>query len=93
MATRWGPINLGLLSHWDFFQADLTEIQSNPRTMIVRAIAKENKLDIELEETNASTDTFPPNYLELNPLGLVPTFVGADGFTLTEVMAIAIYCK
>jgi glutathione S-transferase len=54
-------------------------------------VAKENKLDIELVHTQ------PPNvdteYLKLNPLGCVPTFVGSDGFVLSEVMAIAIYCE
>lgn len=55
------------------------------------AVAKENNLDIEL------VDTRPPQtdveYLKLNPLNRVPTFVGADGFILTEVIAIAIYCE
>lgn len=54
-------------------------------------VAKENKLDIELVHTQ------PPNvdaeYLKLNPLGCVPTFVGSNGFLLSEVMAIAIYCE
>jgi elongation factor 1-gamma len=54
-------------------------------------VAKENKLDIELVHTQ------PPNvdaeYLKLNPLGCVPTFVGSNGFILSEVMAIAIYCE
>ena len=56
------------------------------------AIAKANKLDIELVHTEpakgASTD-----YLKLNRLGQVPTFQGADGYVLTEVIAIAIYRK
>jgi elongation factor 1-gamma len=53
-------------------------------------VAKANKLDIELVETRTPvTDT---EYLKLNPLARIPTFVGADGFKLTEVMAIAIYC-
>ena len=55
------------------------------------AVAKENNLDIELVETRPpDTDA---EYLKLNPLNRVPTFVGADGFILTEVIAIAIYCK
>lgn len=53
-------------------------------------VAKENNLDVELVETR------PPNtdieYLKLNPLNRVPTFVGANGFILTESIAIAIYC-
>ena len=54
-------------------------------------VAKENKLNIELVHTQ------PPNvdteYLKLNPLGTVPTFVGSNGFVLSEVMAVAIYCE
>lgn len=30
-------------------------------------------------------------YFKLNALGRVPTFVGANGFILTETMAIAVY--
>lgn len=32
-------------------------------------------------------------YLSINPLGQVPTFVGADGFVLSESIAIAVYSK
>jgi len=31
------------------------------------------------------------DYLKLNKLGKVPSFVGADGYELTESIAIAIY--
>lgn len=30
-------------------------------------------------------------YLKLNKLGKVPTFEGADGFVLSEAIAIAVY--
>lgn len=33
------------------------------------------------------------DYLKLNKLGKVPTFEGADGFVLSECIAIAVYCK
>jgi elongation factor 1-gamma len=33
------------------------------------------------------------DYLKVNKLGKVPTFVGADGFVLSECIAIAVYCK
>ena len=33
------------------------------------------------------------DYQKLNKLGKVPTFEGADGYVLTECMAIAIYSK
>jgi elongation factor 1-gamma len=32
-----------------------------------------------------------PEYLKYNPLGKIPTLVGANGFVLTEAIAIAIY--
>lgn len=64
--------------------------QDNARSTVLLAVAKENNLDIELVETR------PPNvsqdYLKLNPLGRIPTFVGSNGFILTESIAIAIYC-
>ena len=63
----------------------------NARSVVLLAVAKENNLDIELVETR------PPDvdieYLKLNPLGRVPTFVSTNGFILTESIAIAIYCK
>jgi glutathione S-transferase len=63
----------------------------NARSVVNLVVAKENKLDIEL------VDTRPPDvsvdYLKLNPMGKVPTFVSSNGFILTESMAIAIYCK
>jgi glutathione S-transferase len=46
-----------------------------------------------------SADLFRPakglsaDYLKLNKLGKVPTFVGADGYTLHEAVAIAIYSE
>jgi elongation factor 1-gamma len=58
---------------------------------VLLAVAKENNLDIELVETRPPDTTV--DYLKLNPLNRVPTFVGADGFVLTEVIAIAIYCE
>ena len=58
--------------------------------MAILAVAKANNLDLEVvyveHGAGASAD-----YLKLNKLGKVPTFVGADGYTLTECMAIAIY--
>lgn len=63
----------------------------NARSVVLRAVAKENNLDIELVETRPpNVDT---NYLKLNPLGRIPTFVSPNGFILTESIAIAIYCK
>ena len=66
-------------------------LQENARSTALLAVAKENKLDIELVETK--TPITDIEYIKLNPLGRVPTFVGANGFILTESMAIAIYCE
>jgi len=64
----------------------------NPRTTILLAIAKENNLDVTLEQTNVPGGAPPSEeYLKLHPLGKIPTFKGSDGFVLTEVIAITIY--
>jgi len=63
-------------------------IKANPRTLIVRAVAKAAGLDVKLVEI-----TFPvsEDYRKINPLGKIPAFVGSDGFVLTECLAIAFY--
>ncbi|CAK7264153.1 elongation factor EF-1 gamma subunit [Sporothrix epigloea] len=61
----------------------------NPRTTGILAVAKANNLDIELVETVPASAG--PEYLSVNKLGKIPTFVGADGFVLTECIAIYIY--
>jgi len=62
----------------------------NPRTTPLLAVAKANGLDVELvtiEPPAGVTD----DYRRLNKLGKIPTFEGADGYVLTEVIAIAVY--
>lgn len=59
--------------------------------MVLLAIAKERELDIELVETNPDYP-LSAEYMKLNPQGRVPTFQAPDGWVLTEVIAIAIYC-
>lgn len=56
------------------------------------AVARVNKLDIELVETNPD-HPLSPEYLKLNPMGLIPTFEGPSGWVLTEAIAIAVYCE
>lgn len=53
-------------------------------------MAKANKLDLEIVPTEPAKGV-SQDYLKINPLGKIPTFVGADGYTLTECIAIAIY--
>ena len=55
-------------------------------------MAKENGLDIEFVHTEPAKGV-PTEYLKLNKLGKVPTFEGADGFVLSECIAIAVYRK
>ncbi|KAL6707525.1 elongation factor EF-1 gamma subunit [Coniothyrium glycines] len=62
----------------------------NPRTTSLLAVAKENGLDIEVVETEPAKGV-STEYLKLNKLGKVPTFEGADGFVLSECIAIAVY--
>ncbi|KAL2195046.1 hypothetical protein P885DRAFT_41356 [Corynascus similis CBS 632.67] len=61
----------------------------NSRSTAIRAVAKANNL--ELEEIEANTTNPSPDFLKANPLHKVPAFVGADGFVLTECIAIAVY--
>lgn len=61
--------------------------------MVLLAVAKENNLDIEFVETDPSKGELSTEYKKLNPLGRVPTFEAPNGWVLTEVIAIAIYCK
>jgi elongation factor 1-gamma len=62
----------------------------NPRTTALLAVAKENNLDIESVETEPAKGV-STEYLKLNKLGKVPTFEGADGYVLSECIAIAVY--
>ncbi|KAL9088636.1 MAG: hypothetical protein Q9159_002971 [Coniocarpon cinnabarinum] len=66
--------------------------EDNTRTIGLLAVAKENKLDIELVHT-APLEGVTDDYRKLNKLGRIPTFEGSDGFVLSEVIAIAVYCE
>lgn len=67
----------------------LYSYNGNPRTVALLAVAKANALDVELVDVKPGDDKL----VEKFPLGKVPGFVGADGYTLHECNAIAIYCK
>ncbi|KAF2194594.1 hypothetical protein K469DRAFT_734413 [Zopfia rhizophila CBS 207.26] len=62
----------------------------NPRTTALLAVAKENGLDVEFVHTEPAQGV-STEYLKLNKLGKVPTFEGADGYVLSECIAIAVY--
>ena len=53
-------------------------------------IAKINELDLEVVNTEPYKGV-DAEYLKINKLGKIPSFVGSDGFVLTECIAIAVY--
>ncbi|KAF1986753.1 eEF1-gamma domain-containing protein [Aulographum hederae CBS 113979] len=64
--------------------------EGNPRSVILLALAKANKLDIEVVDLPVEKAS-SADYQKLNKLGKIPTFEGEDGYVLTECIAIAIY--
>jgi hypothetical protein len=51
-------------------------------------------LEVELVKTEANSAAAfnqSAEYLKLSPLGKIPAFEGANGFTLSESIAIAVY--
>ena len=66
-------------------------LQRNPRTVGILAVAKANKIDLDV--VTVDTANPPAEYLAYNKLGKVPTFVGSDGYVLSECIAIAIYSR
>ncbi|KAI5297579.1 hypothetical protein KEM56_004714, partial [Ascosphaera pollenicola] len=59
----------------------------NPRTIAVLVPAKENNLEVELVEVAPHSAQIK----KVNPVGKIPAFEGANGFNLTECIAIAVY--
>lgn len=53
---------------------------------------KANKLNVELVKTSP-VQGVSDDYRKLNKLGKIPTFEGADGYVLSESIAIAVYRK
>ncbi|KAJ5566870.1 hypothetical protein N7535_006176 [Penicillium sp. DV-2018c] len=69
-------------------------LPDNGRTLSILVAAKHNDLDLELVKTEANcTATFngSPEFLKINPTGKIPAFEGANGFNLSEAIAIAVY--
>ncbi|TAQ90406.1 hypothetical protein B7494_g1267 [Chlorociboria aeruginascens] len=62
----------------------------NTRSTAILAVAKANNVDLEIVETVPEKGV-SAEYLKINALGKIPTFVGSDGYTLYESIAIAIY--
>ena len=55
-------------------------------------MAKANNIELEYIERTPEKP-FPPEYKKINPLDKVPSFEGADGYVLTECIAIAVYSE
>jgi glutathione S-transferase len=68
----------------------LTLSQGNARSTALKAVAKANKLELEIVD-DVQEGGVKADYLLLNKLGKVPTFQGSDGYVLSECIAIAIY--
>ncbi|OAQ96169.1 hypothetical protein LLEC1_02809 [Akanthomyces lecanii] len=72
------------------FASELCSLQGNPRSIAIKAVAKANGLDVKVTTVDLSVAR-TPEHLTGSPIGRVPAFVGEDGFTLHEAVAIAIY--
>ncbi|KAK9418010.1 putative Glutathione S-transferase [Seiridium unicorne] len=65
--------------------------KNNPRTIPILAIAKSQGLNIDVVYADRCDGDNHEKLLQLNPLGQVPVFVGADGYVLVECIPIALY--
>ena len=66
--------------------------QPNPRSTAILAIAKAHGLELDIIYADRDSKENHQKLLEINSLGQVPVFVGADGYVLTECIPIALYC-
>ncbi|RAL02772.1 putative translation elongation factor eEF-1 subunit gamma [Aspergillus ibericus CBS 121593] len=69
-------------------------LPENGRTIATLVAAKANDVEVELVKTEPnSTAAFNQSaeYTKLSPLGKIPAFEGANGYTLSESIAIAVY--
>ncbi|OBT57977.1 hypothetical protein VE04_00950 [Pseudogymnoascus sp. 24MN13] len=64
--------------------------EGNPRSTAIKAVALANNIELEIVNEDPKQGV-SDEYLKTNALGKIPTFVGTDGFVLSECIAIAIY--
>ncbi|KAE8155553.1 hypothetical protein BDV40DRAFT_118287 [Aspergillus tamarii] len=67
---------------------------NNGRTIAALVAAKANDVELELVQTEANAEAEfnkSAEYTKLSPLGKIPAFEGANGYTLSESIAIAVY--
>ncbi|KFY28348.1 hypothetical protein V491_00517 [Pseudogymnoascus sp. VKM F-3775] len=63
----------------------------NPRSTAILAVAKAHGLALDVVYADKDDKENHEKLLQINPLGQVPVFVGADGYVLTECIPIALY--
>ncbi|OAA52004.1 elongation factor 1-gamma [Metarhizium rileyi] len=61
----------------------------NPRSVAIKAVAKANNLELKISEVQFGQPT--ADHQTASGLGKIPAFIGEDGFTLSEAIAVAIY--
>ncbi|PLB49469.1 eEF1-gamma domain-containing protein [Aspergillus steynii IBT 23096] len=69
-------------------------LPDNGRTIAILVAAKANDVELELVNTQANSAADfnkSAEYTKLSPLGKIPAFEGANGYTLSEAIAIAVY--
>ncbi|KAL4872634.1 hypothetical protein BDV12DRAFT_210529 [Aspergillus spectabilis] len=62
-----------------------------PRSTTILALAKFNNLDLKIIYADKKHKEAFAKLCEYNPVGQVPTFVGADGYVLTECIPLTLY--
>ncbi|KAL5002079.1 glutathione S-transferase [Aspergillus recurvatus] len=62
-----------------------------PRSTTLLALAKLNNLDLKIVYAEKKNKEAFEELCKYNPLGQVPTFVGADGFVLSECIPLTLY--
>ncbi|KAH6658479.1 glutathione S-transferase [Truncatella angustata] len=63
----------------------------NPRTTAIMAIAEAHGIQLDIVNATRAEEKNFKKLLEINPLGQIPTFVGKDGWVLSECIPIALY--
>jgi hypothetical protein len=66
-------------------------IKPSPRSTAILIVAKAHGLHLDVVYADKDDKENYEELLKFNPLGRVPTFVGSDGYVLTECIPITLY--
>lgn len=66
-------------------------MKPSPRSTTILAVAKANGLHLDIIHADRGDKEGYEALSKINPLCQVPTFVGADGYVLTECIPITLY--